>query len=41
MLAKQKFLQDVDFDAYQKVLRTISHHYMDVIKEVKDSSDEE
>ena len=29
------------FDAYQKVLRTLSHHYINVIEDVRDSSDED
>ena len=40
ILAKKKFIQDKDFDAYQKVL-SVSHRYIDVIKHVGDSSDEE
>ncbi len=41
LLAKRKYIQDQDFDAYQKVLRSISHRYIDVLKDAKDSSDEE
>ncbi len=41
LLAKGKYIQDQDFDAYQKVLRSISHRYIDVLKDAKDSSDEE
>ncbi|CAF2885444.1 unnamed protein product [Rotaria sp. Silwood2] len=39
--AKTKYIQDQDFNAYQKVLRSISHRYIDVLKDAKDSSDEE
>ncbi|CAF1129795.1 unnamed protein product [Rotaria magnacalcarata] len=41
MLAKKKYIQDEDFDSYQKVLRAISHRYIYIIKDTKDSSDEE
>ena len=41
LLAKRKYVQDQDFDAYQKVLRSISHRYIDALKDAKDSSDEE
>ena len=39
MLAK-KNLQDKNFGDYQKVLRTISHRYIDIIKDAKDTRDE-
>jgi hypothetical protein len=32
---------DHNHGAYQKVLRSISHRYIDVIQDAKDSSDEE
>ena len=41
MLAKKKYIQDEDFDAYQKTLRAVSHRYIKIIKDAKDSSDEE
>jgi hypothetical protein len=41
MSAKKKYLQNKDFCAYQKVLRSISHRYIDIIKDAKDTSDEE
>jgi hypothetical protein len=41
LLAKRQYIQDQDFDTYQKVLRSISHRYIDVLKDAKDSSDEE
>ena len=41
MLAKKRYIQDDDFDAYRKVLRSISHRYINVIRDAKDSSDEE
>ncbi|CAF1545159.1 unnamed protein product [Rotaria sordida] len=41
MLAKKKYIQDEDFDAYQKTLRTVSHRYIHILKDAKDSSDEE
>ena len=28
-----KYIQDQAFNAYQKVLRSISHHYIDVLKD--------
>ena len=40
-IAKTKYIQDQDFNAYQKVLRTISHRYIFVIKDDKESSDED
>jgi hypothetical protein len=40
MLAKEN-IQDKDFHDYQKVLRTVSRRYIYIIKDVKDSSDEE
>ncbi|CAF4835054.1 unnamed protein product, partial [Rotaria sp. Silwood1] len=36
MLAKTKYIQDEDFDAYQKTLRAVSHRYIHVIKDAKD-----
>jgi hypothetical protein len=39
--AKKLYIHDSDFDAYQKVLRSISHRYIKIIKDAKDSSDEE
>ena len=41
MLAKKIYIQDEDFDSYQKVLRTVSHRYIHIIKVVNDSSAEE
>jgi hypothetical protein len=41
ILAKEKYLQDQDFDHYQRVLRAVSHRYINIIKGAKDSSDEE
>jgi hypothetical protein len=40
-LAKRKYIQDQDFNSYQKVLRSLSHRYIDVLKDAEDSSDEE
>ncbi|CAF1154928.1 unnamed protein product [Rotaria sordida] len=40
-LAKTKYMQDKDFDAYQKVLRALSHRYINVIEDATDSSDED
>ncbi|CAF1310902.1 unnamed protein product [Didymodactylos carnosus] len=40
-LAKTKDIEDKDFDSYQKVLRALSHRYIDVIKDAGDSSDED
>ncbi|CAF3864671.1 unnamed protein product [Rotaria sordida] len=40
MYAEKKYVQDKDFGAYQKTLRSISHHYIHIIKDAKDSSDE-
>ena len=37
---KAKYMQDKDFDAYQKVLRALSHRYINVIEDATDSSDE-
>ena len=37
--AKIKYIQDQDFNAYQKVLRSSSHHYIDVLTDTKHSSD--
>ena len=39
-VAKAKYMQDKDFDAYQKVLRALSHRYINVIEDATDSSDE-
>ncbi|CAF0908763.1 unnamed protein product [Rotaria sordida] len=41
ILAKRKYIQDQDFNSYQKVVQSISHRYIDVLKDAKDSSDEE
>ena len=41
MSAKKSYIHDNDFDAYQKVLRSISHRYIKIIKDAKDSTDEE
>ncbi|CAF3764873.1 unnamed protein product [Rotaria magnacalcarata] len=41
MLAKKKYIEDQDFDTYQKTLRAVSHRYIHIIKDAKDSSDEE
>ena len=41
MSAKKSYIYDNDFDAYQKVLRSISHRYIKIIKDAKDSTDEE
>ncbi|CAF1594245.1 unnamed protein product, partial [Didymodactylos carnosus] len=41
ILAKQKYIQSKDIDAYKTVLRSISHRYIRVLKDSKDSSDEE
>jgi hypothetical protein len=38
---KRKYIQDKDFDADQKVLQVVSHHYFDIINEAKDRIDEE
>ena len=40
-IAKIKYSQAQDFNAYQKVLRAISHRYIYVIKDAKDSNDED
>ena len=40
-LAKRKYIQDQDFNSYQSVLRSLSHRYIDVLQDAKDSSDEE
>ena len=40
-LGKNKYILDKDFDAYQKVLRSISHRYIDILKDTIDSSNEE
>jgi hypothetical protein len=37
----RKYIQDKDFDADQKVLQVVSHHYFDIINEAKDRIDEE
>ena len=34
-------MQDKDFDAYQKALHALSHRYVNVIEDAKDSSDED
>ena len=39
--AEIKYIQNQDFNAYQKVLRSISHRCIDVLKDTKNSSDEE
>ena len=39
--AKIKYIQGQDFNVYQKVVRSISHCYIDVLKDTKNSSDEE
>ena len=36
--AKMKYIQDQDFNACQKVLRSISHRYIDVLKDTKNST---
>jgi hypothetical protein len=41
MSAKKKYFQNKDFCTYQKVLRTISYRYIDIIKDAKGTSDEE
>ena len=33
-------MQDKDFDVYEKVLRALSHRYINVIEGATDSSDE-
>ena len=40
-IAKTKYIQDKGFNAYQKVLRAISHRYIFVIKDAKESRDED
>ena len=40
-IAKTKYIQDQNFNAYQKVLRAISRQYIFVIKDAKESSDED
>ena len=40
-LAKAKYMQDKHFDAYQKVLRTLYHRYINVIEDAIDNSDED
>ena len=35
-IAKTRYIQDQDFDAYENVLRAISHWYIYVIKDGKD-----
>ena len=40
-IAKTKYIQDQDFNTYQKVFRAISHWYIFVIKNAKESSDED
>ena len=39
--AKIKYIQAQDFNAYQKVLRSISHCCIDILKDTKNSSDKE
>ena len=39
--AKIKYIQDQDFNAYEKVLRSISHRYIDILKDTTNSSDDE
>ncbi|CAF0927876.1 unnamed protein product [Didymodactylos carnosus] len=39
-LAKTKYIEDKDFDRYQKVLRALSHRYIDVIKDAGDNINE-
>jgi hypothetical protein len=41
MCAKKRYSENHDYDSYQKILRTISHRYIDIVKDAKDSSDEE
>ena len=41
MSAKKEYIENQNFDVYQKVLQTISRRYIDIVKDVKDSSDEE
>ena len=36
---KIKYIQDQDFNAYPKDLRSISHRYIDILKDTKDSSE--
>jgi hypothetical protein len=33
--AKRVYIQDQDFNAYENVLRSISHRYIDVVKDAK------
>ena len=37
----RKYTRDKDFNVYQKVLRTVAHHWIDILKDAKDTSDEE
>ena len=41
MSAKAKYLQDKDFDGDPKVLRALSHRYINVIEDARDNSDED
>ncbi|UJR23426.1 hypothetical protein I4U23_026431 [Adineta vaga] len=41
MMGKKKYIQDSDFVFYQKFLRSVSHRYIDILKNTKDNSDEE
>ena len=41
MLVKRNYAQDKEFNAYSKVLRTVSHRYIDILKDAKNTSDEE
>ena len=41
MLVKRNYAQDKEFNAYSTVLRTISHRYVPILKDGKDTSDEE
>ena len=38
MLPKRKYSQDRDIDVYQRILRTVSHRYIDLLKAAKDEN---
>ena len=40
-IVKTRYVQVLDFDAYQNIFRAISHRYLYVIKDAKDSRDED
>ena len=41
LLAKKQYIHDEDFAAYLKVLRSISHRYINILKDAQDVSDDD